>query len=168
MLILFLGARSSALSLMSEAIFNHYAPEGFEAISANTEHAGLHAGALALLERNAMSTAGYFGRTWHELQEPPDVLVTVCSSIDTDACPLHLRAVLHTHWGDDDAYTVNAADAADNALLEETFDILHKRMLALFDLPLRQMRGHPDKMAAALSELGALGHTPQASSAHLQ
>src|SRR4051812_36563729 len=117
MLILFLGARSNALSVMSEAIFNHYAPEGFEAMSADTEHTHLHGDALALLEQKDISTAGYFGRTWHDLPETPDVIVTVCSSIDTDDCPLHLRAVLHTHWGDYDAYGADQSDGADHGVL---------------------------------------------------
>ncbi len=158
MLILFLGAENSSLPLMSEAIFNHHAPQGFEAISASTTPcAGLHPRAAALLEQHDICIAGCFSKTWHDLPQTPDVLVTVCNSIDTDTCPLSLRPVLHAHWGDHDAADAHGTDDEIDKSFAEAYAILHTRITALLAFPHDALRERPHRLAAALSEVGLLG-----------
>ncbi len=104
-----------------------------------------------------MSCAGLFDKTWHDLRQAPDVLVTLCSRIDTDSCPLALRAAMHTHWGDEDAGP--AAEELDGAL-EDAFALIEARIQAFLDYPHEELRRHAYKLAAALGDIGALKRLP--------
>jgi arsenate reductase len=155
MLILFVGERNGNRALLSEAIFNHYAPEGFEAISAGATLSGPpDARTIALLEQHDISCEGLFDKSWHDLRQAPDVLVTLCSRIDTERCPLVLRSVAHTHWGDEDAGPVDATMDELAEDLEEAYAVTEARIMAFLDYPHEELRRHAYKLAAALDEIG--------------
>jgi arsenate reductase len=157
MLILFLGENNCCRSYMSEAIFNHYTPEGFEAISAGVYPASqLDPRATALLERHDISTAGYFSKTMHELVQMPDVLVTFGSAVDVEKYPLSLRAAAHTHWGDQLKGDLNGRADTVDAVLASIFEVLETRIHALLALAPERMRGHPERLAEVLGDVGIL------------
>ena len=158
MLIMFLGGQRCYRSFLSEAVFNHYAPEGFEAISAAAGQADtLDPRVIALLERYDISSAGLFDTTWHEVWQQPDVIVTVSSGINTDNCPLNLRSVLHTHWGDDDPWSEDGTDQELDQALTETIEVLQLRLQAFQAYAHDELRRYPYKLAAALEDIGMLG-----------
>jgi arsenate reductase len=104
--VLFLCTGNSCRSLISEATFNHLAPEGWHAISAGSKPFGrLNSGALALLAREGISTAGYFSKSWNDLPVTPDIVLSVCGNAANEVCPAYLGPVLRSHWGmEDPAY----------------------------------------------------------------
>ncbi len=158
MYILFLGTGNSCRSIMSEAIFNHFAPEGLEAMSAGSApSADLHPRAMALLELNGISTDGYYCKSWDDLPVTPDVLVTLSDDLQNDACPLPLRGVMHTHWG---VFDPDQSDGTDDEMakrLAETYAILNTRIQALIALPSEVIQGDAHMLKVALDDVGILG-----------
>ncbi|NHZ96431.1 arsenate reductase ArsC [Massilia sp. CCM 8734] len=155
--ILFLCTGNSCRSILSEATFNHLAPEGLRAISAGSEPAGqLHPRALALLARKGISTEGYSSKSWDDLPVTPDIVVTVCGSAAGEACPAYLGPVLRTHWGVDDPSHVSGADQQIEAAFEAAYAIIRARIEAFLRLPLAQLRHDPVRFKAELDRIGAL------------
>lgn len=95
--VLFLCTGNSCRSVLAEATFNHLAPAGWRAMSAGSHPAGyVHPRALALLAREGISTEGYFSKSWNDLPQTPDIVVTVCSNAAGETCPAWLGNVMRT------------------------------------------------------------------------
>ncbi|MDT1843219.1 arsenate reductase ArsC, partial [Acinetobacter baumannii] len=72
---LFLCTGNSCRSILSEAVFNHHAPQGFTALSAGSQPTGmLNPGALALLRNKGIAPDGLASKSWHDLRVTPDVV----------------------------------------------------------------------------------------------
>ncbi len=158
MYILFLGTGNSCRSIMSEALFNHFAPEGMEAMSAGSTPIGeLHPRAIALLEQNGISTEGCYCKSWDDLTVTPDIVVTVSDDVEHDSCPMHLRGVMHTHWG---VFDPDIKDGSGDDLvrsLAETYAIINTRIQALISIPRSQIGDDVHLLKAALDDVGMLG-----------
>ncbi len=155
--ILFLCTGNSCRSVLSEATFNHLAPQGMRAISAGSQPAGkLHPRAVALLQRKGISTDGYFSKSWTDLPVTPDVLVTVCGSAAGETCPAYLGPVLRTHWGVDDPGHVIGTDDEIERAFEATYAIIRARIDAFLALPLTELRDDPARFKAELDRIGTL------------
>ena len=155
--ILFLCTGNSCRSVLSEATFNHLAPQGFKAISAGSHPTGwLHPRAVVLLDRKGISTAGYTSKSWDDLPVTPDVVVTVCSSAAGETCPAYLGPVLRTHWGLEDPSHVTGTDAEIEAAFERTCDIIRARVQAFLALPLDELKDDKVRFKAELDRIGTL------------
>jgi len=153
--ILFLCTGNSCRSLLSEAVFNHLAPEGWKAISAGSKPTGwLHPRALALLHRKGISTAGYFSKSWDKLPLTPDVVVTVCGSAAGETCPAYLGPVLRTHWGVDDPSHVVGTEEEIEAAFEQAYRIIRSRIETFLALPLTQLAADRDAFKRELDRIG--------------
>lgn len=98
MKVLFLCTGNSCRSILGEATFNHLAPEGWKAMSAGSHPAGyVHPRSLALLAREGIATQGYHGKSWDDLPEVPDIVITVCASAAGETCPAYLGPAVRTH-----------------------------------------------------------------------
>jgi arsenate reductase len=134
--ILFLCTGNSCRSVLSEATFNHLAPQGVRAISAGSKPAGqLHPRAVALLHRKGISTEGYYSKSWDDLPVTPDIVITVCGSAAGETCPAYLGPVLRAHWGVDDPGHVIGTEAEIEAAFEQTYGIIRARIEAFLALP---------------------------------
>lgn len=148
--ILFLCTGNSCRSVMSEAVFNHLAPEGWRAISAGSQPAGqLNPRAVALLQRKGISTEGYYSKSWDDLPVTPEVVITVCGSAAGETCPAYLGPVRRAHWGVDDPSHLVASEEAIEAAFEQTYRILRARIEAFLTAPTLSQ--------AELDRIGALG-----------
>ncbi len=148
--ILFLCTGNSCRSVMSEAVFNHLAPEGWRAISAGSQPTGqLNAQAVALLQRKGISTDGYFSKSWDDLPLTPDVVITVCGSAAGETCPAYLGKVLRAHWGVDDPSHLVASEEEIEAAFEQTYRIIRTRIEAFL--------AAPTLVPAELDRIGTLG-----------
>ena len=155
--VLFLCTGNSCRSVLSEATFNHLAPAGLKAISAGSQPAGkLHPRAVALLERQGISTEGYFSKSWNDLPLTPDVVVTVCGSAAGETCPAYLGPVLRTHWGVDDPGHVAGSEEEIEAAFEATYRIVRARIEAFLALPLAQLASDRAGFKLALDRIGTL------------
>jgi arsenate reductase len=155
--ILFLCTGNSCRSLISEAVFNHLAPEGWQAISAGSQPTGkLNERALALLASKDIPTAGYHSKSWDALPLTPDVVVTVCASAAGETCPAYLGPVLRTHWGVEDPSHVDGTDEEIGAAFEKAYAILRARIEAFLALPLDALNEDRAAFKAALDRIGSL------------
>src|SRR5512134_118822 len=101
--VLFLCTGNSCRSILGEATFNHLAPAGWRAMSAGSRPTGkVHPRTLALLDREGIPIEGCHSKSWDDLADTPDMVITVCSSAAGETCPSYLGAALRTHWGVED------------------------------------------------------------------
>ncbi len=104
-------------------------------MSAGSQPTGeVHPRSLALLKREGISTEGYFSKSWDNLPETPDIVITVCSNAAGETCPAYLGNVLRVHWGVDDPAKVTGTDEEIDAAFNKTYFILRKRIEAFFDI----------------------------------
>jgi arsenate reductase len=155
--ILFLCTGNSCRSLISEAVFNHLAPSGWQAISAGSQPTGkLNEQALALLASKGIPTGGYYSKSWDDLPVTPDIVVTVCASAAGETCPAYLGPVLRTHWGvDDPSHVVGSRQEIDGAF-EKAYAILRARIEAFLALPLDALKNDKARLKAELDRIGTL------------
>lgn len=155
--VLFLCTGNSCRSLISEAVFNHLAPAGWQAISAGSQPTGkLNERALALLAAKDIPTDGYFSKSWDDLPVTPDIVVTVCASAAGETCPAYLGPVLRTHWGVDDPSHVTGTEDEIGAAFETAYAILRARIEAFLALPLDRLAGDREAFKRELDRIGGL------------
>lgn len=82
MRVLFMCTANSCRSILSEAMFNHLAPPGFEACSAGSQPSGrVHPRSLATLEQAGIATHGLYSKGSEAFEgAPPDIVITVCDT----------------------------------------------------------------------------------------
>lgn len=155
--VLFLCTGNSCRSILAEATFNHLAPPGWRAVSAGSKPTGkVHPRSLALLAREGISTEGYHSKSWDELPEVPDIVVTVCASAAGETCPVYLGPVLRTHWGVDDPAHATGTDAQIDAAFMRAYGTLRARIEAFLSLPLAEVRLDRARLKAELDRIGEL------------
>ncbi|HAV35025.1 MAG TPA: low molecular weight phosphatase family protein [Massilia sp.] len=157
--VLFLCTGNSCRSLISEAVFNHLAPEGWHAVSAGSQPTGkLNEQALALLAAKGIATEGYYSKSWEDLPLTPDIVVTVCASAAGETCPAYLGPVLRTHWGVEDPSHVVGTEEEIGAAFERAYAILRARIEAFLALPLDALATDRARLKAELDRIGRIGH----------
>jgi arsenate reductase len=155
--VLFLCTGNSCRSILAEAIFNHLAPAGWNAMSAGSKPTGqVHPRSLALLDREGIDTVGFQSKTWDNLPLTPDVVITVCSSAAGETCPAYLGPVLRSHWGVDDPAHATGTDEQIDAAFMKTYRVLRTRIEALFALPLSELKNDPAGFKEELDRIGKL------------
>lgn len=154
MRILFLCTGNSCRSIIAEATFNHLAPAGMRAQSAGSHPTGeVHPRSIALLQAKGIATTGYFSKSWDEIGETPDIVVTVCSNAAGETCPAYLGNVLRAHWGVDDPAKATGTEAEIAASFEQAYRILRTRIEAFLKL---ESTIYQDRVAlqAVLQQIG--------------
>jgi arsenate reductase (thioredoxin) len=137
--VLFLCTGNSCRSILAEATFNHLAPTGWKAMSAGSKPTGqVHPRSLQLLQREGISTEGYHSKSWNDLPQTPDLVVTVCSNAAGETCPAYLGNVVRTHWGVADPAHAVGTDAEIDAAFLVAYSTLRARIEAFLALPADQ------------------------------
>lgn len=155
MKVLFLCTGNSCRSILGEFTFNHLAPSGWHAMSAGSRPTGyVHPRSLALLESEGISTAGAHSKSWEDLPEVPDIVITVCGSAAGEDCPAYIGNVLRTHWGVEDPAHVTGTDAQIELAFRKAYTILRARIEALLALPLDRLVTDRAALKFALDEIG--------------
>jgi arsenate reductase len=139
--ILFLCTGNSCRSILAEATFNHLAPTDMRAMSAGSKPTGeVHPRSTALLKSKGISTEGYFSKSWDNLPQVPDIVVTVCGNAAGETCPAYLGNVIRTHWGVEDPAKATGTDAEIDASFEQAYKILRTRIEAFLALPISTLQ----------------------------
>jgi arsenate reductase len=155
--VLFLCTGNSCRSVLGEATFNHLAPEGWRALSAGSKPAGyIHPRSLALLEREGISTEGYYSKSWNDLPVTPDIVLSVCGNAANETCPAYLGPVLRSHWGVEDPAHVEGSDAEIDAAFMTTYRILRHRIEQFLALPLNELKNNRDQLKLELDRISTL------------
>jgi arsenate reductase (thioredoxin) len=154
--ILFLCTGNSCRSILAEATFNALAPEDMRAMSAGSKPKGeIHPRSIALLKREGIATEGYFSKSWDNLPETPDIVITVCGNAAGETCPAYLGKVIRAHWGVDDPDGVTGTEAEIEASFVNAYTILRKRIEAFLALD-ADVFNDDNKLKAALNNIGLI------------
>jgi arsenate reductase (thioredoxin) len=159
--ILFLCTGNSCRSILAEATFNQLAAIGgcsdWRASSAGSHPTGeVHPRALALLEAEGIATDSLHSKSWHELAQTPDIVITVCASAAGETCPVYLGQAMRSHWGVDDPAKVSGSDAEINAAFEQAYRTLRARIEALLREPLHTLQQHPAQLQTAIKNIALI------------
>lgn len=155
--VLFLCTGNSCRSILGEATFNHLAPAGWRAMSAGSKPTGqVHLRSLALLNREGISTEGLHSKSWDNLPQTPDIVITVCAGAAGETCPAYLGPVLRTHWGVEDPAHATGSDEEVDAAFMTAYRILRHRIETLLALPLAELENNPARLKAELDRIGNL------------
>jgi arsenate reductase len=126
-------------------------------MSAGSKPTGkVHPRSLALLAREGIGIDGYFSKSWDDLPQTPDIVITVCASAAGETCPVYLGPVLRTHWGVDDPAHATGTDAEIDAVFMQAYRTLRARIEAFFSLPLAELQNNRARLKAELDRIGTL------------
>jgi len=156
MRVLFMCTANSCRSTLSEALFNHLAPAGFEAVSSGSFPKGqVLPRSLTTLQQAGISIEG-LGSKGNDAFEgnPPDLVITVCDKAAGEACPVYFGAALKAHWGLEDPSDVAGDDAQINAAFVATLLRIEVRCRAFFALAFDQLG--PQQLKHELDRIGSL------------
>lgn len=155
--ILFLCTGNSCRSILAEATFNHLAPPGWLAMSAGSKPVGqIHPRSLALLQREGIATDAYYSKSWNDLPQAADIVLSVCGNAAQESCPLYLAPALRSHWGVEDPAHVTGSEAEIDAAFMAAYRILRHRIELFLQLPLDELINDREKLKAELDRIGTL------------
>ncbi|TLP64899.1 MULTISPECIES: arsenate reductase ArsC [Pseudomonas] len=137
MRVLFMCTANSCRSILSEAMFNHLAPDDFTAVSSGSFPKGqVLPRSLTTLQQAGISTHGLCSKGNEVFERcPPDIVITVCDKAAGEACPVYFGPALKAHWGLADPSDVVGDDASVDAAFRATLALIASRCQAFFALP---------------------------------
>lgn len=141
MKVLFMCTANSCRSILSEAMFNHLAPAGFEAVSSGSFPKGqVLPRTLQTLQEAGVSIQGLSSKGNDAFEDSvPDVVITVCDRAAGEACPVYFGPALKAHWGLDDPSDVKGDEAAVSAAFHATLARIESRCRAFLALPFERL-----------------------------
>ena len=141
MRVLFMCTANSCRSILSEALFNHLAPMGLEAVSSGSFPRGqVLPRSLTTLEAAGIATAGLSSKGNDAFADcPPDIVITVCDKAAGEACPVWFGPALKAHWGLADPSDVQGSEEQITAAFQATLAHIERRCRAFFALPLASL-----------------------------
>ncbi|MFF7107283.1 arsenate reductase ArsC [Pseudomonas sichuanensis] len=156
MRVLFMCTANSCRSILSEAVFNHLAPQGFQAVSAGSFPKGqVLPRSLATLQQAGIAIAGLSSKGNDAFADnPPDIVITVCDKAAGEACPVYFGPALRAHWGLEDPSEVVGDEAAVDAAFQATLARIERRCMAFFALPFAALE--PEALKRELQRIGGL------------
>ncbi|WP_219267819.1 arsenate reductase ArsC [Pseudomonas sp. Xaverov 259] len=156
MKVLFMCTANSCRSILSEAMFNHLAPPGFEAISSGSFPKGqVLPRSLSTLQAAGISTAGLYSKGNDAFEgSPPDVVITVCDKAAGEACPVYFGPAVKAHWGLEDPSDVQGDEARVDAAFKATLSTIERRCQAFFALPFSHL--NPAELKDELARIAEL------------
>lgn len=156
MKVLFMCTHNSCRSILSEALFNHLAPDGMEAVSSGSFPSGkVNERALKTLAAAGISTAGLSSKASGAFESsPPDIVITVCDRAAGEACPIFFGPSLKAHWGLADPSVATGSEAQIEQAFQTTVAKIEERVRAFIALPLQRMSR--DELEGELARIGAL------------
>ena len=132
MKVLFLCTGNSCRSIIAEALFNSMAPAGFSAQSAGSNPTGIvNPRAIEVLKKNGIPTDGLTSKSWNDLNDMPDLVITLCAEVAGEECPLFLGNVERLHWGMPDPAKVEGDEQTIAAAFSDTFENIRLKTVGL-------------------------------------
>lgn len=156
MRVLFMCTANSCRSILSEALFNHLAPAGFEAVSSGSFPKGkVLPRSLTTLERAGISTEGLSSKGNEAFEDcPPDIVITVCDKAAGESCPVYFGPAIKSHWGLADPSDIDGDEAQVDAAFSATLAHIEQRCQAFFSIPFDTLAR--DVIKRELDRIGAL------------
>ncbi|WP_339477912.1 arsenate reductase ArsC [Pseudomonas fluorescens] len=156
MRILFMCTANSCRSILSEAMFNHVAPSGFEALSSGSFPKGqVLPRSLLTLQQAGIATDSLYSKGNDAFESnPPDIVITVCDKAAGETCPVYFGPALKAHWGLEDPSEVTGDEAAIDAAFRATLARIEQRCKAFLELPFNRLSR--DELKLELDRIGTL------------
>jgi len=156
MRVLFMCTANSCRSILSEGMFNHLAPAGFQAVSAGSFPKGqVLPRSLSTLQKHGIAIDGLHSKGNDAFaNNPPDIVITVCDKAAGETCPVYFGPALKTHWGLEDPSEVQGDEAAIDAAFHATLMRIGQRCQAFLDLPFHSLSR--EQLKAELDRIGTL------------
>lgn len=156
MRILFMCTANSCRSILSEALFNHLAPAGFEAISSGSFPKGqVLPRSLSTLQRAGIAISGLSSKGNDAFaNNPPDIVITVCDNAAGEPCPAYFGPALKSHWGLQDPSEAQGSEAQIQAAFDATLAHIERRCSAFLALPFEQLER--DALQREINRIGTL------------
>nr|WP_314421255.1 arsenate reductase ArsC [uncultured Pseudomonas sp.] len=156
MRILFMCTANSCRSILSEALFNHLAPQGFEAVSSGSLPKGqVLPRSLSTLQQAGISIDGLYSKGNDTFEgQPPDIVISVCDKAAGESCPVYFGPALKSHWGLEDPSEVTGDESAIDAAFRATLAHIERRCKAFLELPLNRLSR--DELKTELDRIGVL------------
>jgi len=156
MRVLFMCTANSCRSILCEALFNHLAPVGLEAVSSGSFPKGkVLPRSLAALERAGISTGGLSSKGNDAFVDcPPNIVITVCNKAAGEACPVYFGPAIKSHWGLEDPSDIDGDEAQIDAAFAATLARIEQRCRAFFNIPFDSIT--PDEIKRELDRIGTL------------
>ena len=141
MRVLFMCTANSCRSILSEAMFNHLAPQGFQAISAGSFPRGqVLPRSLMTLQEAGIGIDGLSSKGNDAFEDnPPDIVITVCDKAAAEACPVYFGPAIKAHWGLADPSEVKGDEASVAAAFHATLAHIETRCRAFLALPFARL-----------------------------
>jgi len=156
MRVLFMCTANSCRSILSEAMFNHLAPNGFEAVSAGSFPKGqVLPRSLTTLQQAGISIEGLSSKGNDAFEaNPPDIVVSVCDKAAGEACPVYFGPALKSHWGLEDPSDMQGDEREVDAAFCATLARIEQRCRAFLALPFEHLSC--DELKRELDSIGTL------------
>ncbi|MGP3791638.1 arsenate reductase ArsC [Pseudomonas sp. B392_1p] len=156
MKVLFLCTANSCRSILSEAVFNHLAPDGMQAFSAGSQPKGaVNPLSLSALQRAGISTEGISSKAIDTHAElAPDFVITVCDKAAGETCPVFFGPAVKAHWGLADPSDLQGSAAELYAAFDATLEHIKHRIEAFIALPFDLLNA--EQLKAELIRIGTL------------
>jgi len=138
MKILYICTHNRCRSILSEAITNYFSQGRLQAFSAGSQPAGqVHPLSLTFLKEKGFSIDGLESQSWDTFEsEQPDIVVTVCDSAASEACPIWFGDAIKVHWGLSDPSKLQGDEGQVRDAFFGVMDIIEQRVKKLLDLDL--------------------------------
>lgn len=156
MRVLFMCTANSCRSILSEAMFNHLAPPGLEAVSSGSFPKGqVLPRSLTTLQQAGIATDGLSSKGNEAFADNlPDIVITVCDKAANESCPVYFGPALKSHWGLEDPSDVKGDEATVDAAFRATLARIEARCRAFIALPLSTLSR--DELKRELDRIGGL------------
>ncbi|NMY36222.1 MULTISPECIES: arsenate reductase ArsC [unclassified Pseudomonas] len=156
MRVLFMCTANSCRSILSEALFNHLAPQGFEAVSSGSFPKGqVLPRSLTTLQQAGISTEGLSSKSNDAFVDRlPDIVITVCDKAAGENCPVYFGPALKSHWGLEDPSDVVGDEAAIDIAFLTTLARIELRCKAFLALPFDSLSR--DELKRELDKISSL------------
>lgn len=156
MRVLFMCTANSCRSILSEAMFNHLAPPGLEAVSSGSFPKGqVLPRSLTTLQQAGIATDGLSSKGNEAFADNlPDIVITVCDKAANESCPVYFGPALKSHWGLEDPSDVKGDEATVDAAFRATLARIEARCKAFIALPFSTLSR--DELKRELDRIGGL------------
>lgn len=156
MRVLFMCTANSCRSILSEAMFNHLAPQGFEAVSSGSFPKGqVLPRSLTTLQQAGIATDGLTSKGNDAFEgNPPDIVITVCDRAANESCPVYFGPAVKSHWGLEDPSEVKGDEATVDVAFRATLARIEERCRAFIALPFSTLSR--DELKRELDRIGGL------------
>ncbi len=128
--VLILCTGNSCRSVMAEALINQLGQGRYQAFSAGSQPAGyVHPKSIETLKRHGINPGEPKSKSWDEfINQPLDLVITVCDSAANESCPLFPGSPEKLHWSTPDPAKAKGTEAQIEAAFDEAFSMLKNRI----------------------------------------